>query len=130
MVEILQSPDDVLAVRVSGSPQRHELEDLIDRMLAALEQREVTHVFAEVSGLTGMELDGMTEHLRRSAPIMRQLRKFGRIAVVADQSWVRLATRLESALLPHVSYAVYKPEARDEAWRWAVEGAASPSQGR
>lgn len=46
---------------------------------------------------------------------------FGRVAVVADQAWVRIGTRLESALLPSISYHTYMPEERDQALAW-VEG--------
>jgi hypothetical protein len=34
---------------------------------------------------------------------------------------MRIATRLESALLPNISYRVCKPEERDEALAW-VQG--------
>ena len=40
----------------------------------------------------------------------RQLER--RVAVVADQVWIRALTRIESALLPHISYRVFKPEDR------------------
>jgi len=33
---------------------------------------------------------------------------------------VRVGTRVESAVLPHISYRTYMPEERDEALEWVV----------
>jgi hypothetical protein len=44
------------------------------------------------------------------------------VAVVADQAWVRAGTRIESALLPFVSYRVFMPAQRDEALAWVRSG--------
>lgn len=126
MLEYLPTPEDVIAVRVSGTIRRGELESMVDRLLRSLEERALTHVFVEVTQLAGMELEGLPEQVRRSLPVMGQLRKFGRIAVVADQSWVRWASRVESALLPFVSYEVCTPEEREGAWRWVLGEQASP----
>jgi hypothetical protein len=52
-----------------------------------------------------------------------KLSSFGRVAVVADQAWVRVGTRLESALLPNIRYRTYMPEERDEALAWVVGAA-------
>jgi hypothetical protein len=38
--------------------------------------------------------------------------------VVADQAWVRLGTRIESVLLPFISYRVFEPDQRNEALAW------------
>ena len=49
-----------------------------------------------------------------------KVRGKGRVAVVADQTWIRASTRLESALLPNISYRVYMPEERAEALAWVT----------
>lgn len=130
MLEYLPTPEDVIAVRIAGKVSREELESMIDRMLRSLDEGERTHVFVEVTQLAGLELEGMGEHLRRSLPVMGRLRKFGRIAVVADQTWLRWASRIESAVLPFVSYEVCTPEEREGAWRWVLgEQSSPPGQG-
>ena len=45
----------------------------------------------------------------------------GRVAVVSDQRWIRWATRIESALLPNISYEVFDLSERERALAW-VEG--------
>ena len=60
--------------------------------------------------------------MRRAMPLFGQLGRFGRAAVVADQAWIRAGSRIESALLPGISYMVVGPEGRDEALAWVIKG--------
>ena len=53
-------------------------------------------------------------------PLFGKLRHFGRVAVVADQAWMRWGTRIESALLPGITYRTFKPEHRAEALTWVT----------
>jgi len=59
--------------------------------------------------------------MSRAFPLFGKLDRFGRVAVVSDQPWMRVSSRLESAMLPNISYRVCKPEERDEALAWAFE---------
>jgi hypothetical protein len=61
----------------------------------------------------------MPHHFSRSFPLFGKLDRFGRVAVVADQAWVRVLTRFESAVLPYVSYRVYEPGERKQALDFA-----------
>ena len=56
----------------------------------------------------------------RALPLFGKLKSFRRVAVVADQAWIRAGTRIESALLPFISYRVFEPAQRDEALEWVV----------
>src|SRR3546814_7905782 len=56
--------------------------------------------------------------LRHVLHYLARLKQFGRIAIVTDQSWVRIASSIESALLPYVSYEVYPVAQRDRALAW------------
>ena len=44
----------------------------------------------------------------------------GRVAVVADQAWIRAATRIESVILPFISYRTFTPDQRQEAFAWVA----------
>ena len=58
--------------------------------------------------------------MSRALPLLGKLDKFGRVAVVADQGWVRAGSRLESAMLPNIKYRVYEPDERAEALAWVT----------
>ena len=121
MFGMIKTNDDVLAVRIEGKITGAELASIMDRLDATMAANETVHVYAETRSIDGIEISGLAAHIARAAPLFAKLGRFGRVAVVADQVWIRALTRIESALLPHISYRVFKPEDRGAALMW-VEG--------
>ena len=120
MLEIIDTEKDVIAIRVSGKIIGSDLDAIMDRLDGAMAAHDKVHVFVETKGIEGVELNGFPSYMRRAMPLFGKLDRFGRVAVVADQAWVRVGTRLESALLPSIRYRVYMPDERDEALAWVL----------
>ena len=121
MIELLESARDIVACRVSNEVTGSDLRLIMDRLDEAMSGEGKVHMFVETVSIQRIEMEGLPVHIQRAMPLLGKLNRFGRIAVVADQAWVRLGTRVESALLPFVSYQVFFPEQREEALAW-VEG--------
>lgn len=126
MLEFLPSENDVIAVRVSHKIRGADLDSMMDRLEPLLNRFDKVHVFVETQVIDGIELSGLPTYIARAMPLFTKLNRFGRVAVVADQAWVRLGTRVESLVLPFISYRVFEPEERDEALAW-VNGKGDPS---
>lgn len=124
MIEMIPSGGDVIALRVSGKITGNDLDAIMDRLDAVMASQDKVHLFVETQGIDGIELNGLPAYLNRAMELFGKLAMFGRVAVVADQAWVRAGTRLESALLPSIRYRVYTPNEREEALAW-VEGKAT-----
>ena len=122
MVEFIETPSDVLALRVANKITSEDLDAVMDRLDAAMDAHERVHIFVETHAIEGIELSGLPSYASRAMPLFGKLRRFGRVAVVADQAWVRVGTRLESAMLPFISYRTYMPDERAEALEWVVGG--------
>lgn len=122
MLEFEDSADDVLAVRVSGKILGEDLDAILDRLEQAMSKHSKINVFIESRGIDGLELSSLGRYTRRALPLFGALNRFGRVAVVADQSWVRWGTRAESAILPFISYRTYLPEDREAALAWVEDG--------
>ncbi len=120
MLEIIDSPDDVIALRVSQKITGEDLEKIMDRLDPLMGGDGKVHVFVETQGISGIEVSGLPAYVSRAWPLFGKLDRFGRVAVVADQAWMRAGTRLESAMLPNISYRTYMPEERDEALAWVM----------
>ena len=120
MHEFLKSPDDVLALKMSGTITGEDLDAIMDRTDAIMGSHDKVHIFLETEGVHGMQVSALPHHFSRAFPLFGKLDRFGRVAVVADQAWMRVATRLESAVLPNIRYRVYQPEERVEALAWAL----------
>ena len=127
MLEQLDSVDDVLAIKLSHKITGADLDQVMDRLDAIMNKHDKVHVFVETHGIEGIELTSLPGYMARSLPLLGKLNRFGRVAVIADQAWVRTGTRLESAMLPMISYRVFMPEERAEALAWVAGGSNSPS---
>ena len=124
MIQMIEAPGDVIALKIAGKITGEDLDRIMDRVDETMTAHETVHVFVETEGISGIELTAMPEHMRRAFPLFGKLSRFGRVAVVADQAWIRAGTRLESAMLPNIKYRTYMPDERDEALAW-VRGPAT-----
>lgn len=120
-IEILPSAADVIALRIRGRLDHDEMERMIDMIERSFAEHDKTHFFVEAIDFAGFELGRIGDYASRAWPILGKLDRFGRIAIVSDQAWLRAAARLESALLPKISYEIYDSSKREHALAW-VEG--------
>lgn len=121
MLNYLKSNDDVIACEIRGGLDHDELLELADRIDRATDREGQTHLFVAIDDVEGIDWSAVGEYLPRAVALLGKLRRFGRVAVVSDDGWVRGWTRLESALLPGISYEVYHSAERQRALDW-VEG--------
>lgn len=124
MLEFIPSREDVIATRMSGKITAEELGLYIDRLEDALERRPKTHVYAEMVDFRGLQMQDFGSHMRRGFDMLDRLDRFGRVAVVADQAWIRWLAKIESALLPMVSYRTFRLDERDRALAYVEGGSA------
>ena len=120
MHEFIDSSDDVIALQVSQKITGNDLQVIMDRLDDVMARHDKVHVFVETQSIDGIEVSSLPSYMARAMPLFGKLSSFGRVAVVADQAWVRVGTRLESALLPNIRYRTCMPEERDEALAWVI----------
>jgi len=120
MLEFLETSPDVIALRIGGKIEGADLNAIMDRLEPMLAQAGKTHVFVETQAISGIAIDGLAHYSARAMPLFGKLGKFGRVAVVADQAWIRWAAKFESAVLPNVSYRTFTPDRADEALAWVT----------
>lgn len=125
MHKILASASDIIAVELSYRITSADLDLIMDRLDQVIAAHNKVHVFVEIHAIDGVELSSLAPFTARATALLAKLNRFGRVAVVADQAWIRAGMRVESALLPFVSYRVFPPAETDRAFAW-VTGAADP----
>jgi len=128
MLDLLYSRPGVVAFRLSHKITGPDLKAILDRLDDEMAYHAKTHVLLETRAIDGIEISGLKSYVSRAMPLFGKLDRFGRVAVVADQAWVRLATRIESAILPSISYRAFTPDERDEAIAW-VDGEGAVAEG-
>lgn len=118
MLQWIESADDVLALAVTGTITGADLDAIMDQLDEVMGRHVKLHVFVETHAIDGIEVKAFPAYMARALPLFGKLDRFGRVAIVADQAWIRAGTRLESAMLPSISYRVFEPEQRDAALAW------------
>lgn len=121
MINVHSAGDGIIVLTTGGRLEQAELEQIATTVEHSLAANDQTHIYVEVKDLGGLELAALPTYLPRAAAMLKQLHKFGRIAVVTDEAWVRFLTKVESALLPGIRYETFLPHESAEALDW-VEG--------
>jgi hypothetical protein len=129
VLQIIPSAGDVIALKLDGRMSREALNQIADLVEASLESHTRTHVYVEVENFGGFDLRALGDYLPRAFRMLKKLDRFGRVAFVSDQRWLRWAAKLESALLPHISYETFESAERARALAW-VEGKLNPLHDR
>ena len=118
MITYIDSADDVIACSVRGGFTSAEVDALVSKVERELDTNARTHMFVEIDGIADVDWSVLAKQLPRALALLGQLDRFGRIAVVSDDPWIRLWTRAESALLPGISYELFRRRERDRALTW------------
>lgn len=121
MIEILETEPGVIALKISGRMRGEEFDELTTLVERSLEAHERTHVYIEIHDNFSFDVSAMAAYLPRGAAMLTKLERFGRIAIVTEERWIRWATKIESAVLPGISYETFDLVEHVQALAW-VEG--------
>lgn len=121
MMEILESEPGVIAVKFSGRMRGDEIDEVITLVERSIEEHERTHIYIEIHDNFSFDVGAMAAYAPRGAAMLTKLARFGRVAVVTEERWIRWATRIESAILPGISYETFELAEHVQALAW-VEG--------
>jgi len=83
------------------------------------------NLLVDVTALAGFTFGAVAIELAHIPSLIKWLYSLDRIAVISDEEWIRTAARLESALLPGITYQVYDDGEADAARAWVVGNAAT-----
>lgn len=92
----------------------------LDRMAAILDGTPKLDILADVRGSPSIALSAITEELKRLPLVFRMIRQIERVAIIADAPWVRLASKIEGAVIPGVHYEVYERHEAAHAREWLL----------
>jgi hypothetical protein len=126
MLDVLNAPDHVVALRVSGRVEEQDIERGIEAIEAALQSQDRLGILVEAE-ITGMAVGAFTKDLTYSLGKLRDLYRFSRVAVVTGQEWVRTITQVQDRILPFVDVRSFRPV---RAGGGDGVGCAAPSAGR
>lgn len=130
LTTLKKMPADVVAITIDGKIDAANIDRMIALVDAKLAKHPVIHIFAEYGDFEWPGASALRHGVRKGWHLFSKLKRFGRVAIVSDKRWLRIAARIESALLPHVQYRTFTVAQRDQSLDWVrgKEMAAQTSQ--
>lgn len=107
----------VVEVRVEGHVSNLELEDIMSRLRDDLEQHGKHRILEIIEDFTGIQPSAVWTDVRLGIPLANMV---DRVAVVADQGWIRAMTNL-GHFFTRAEIRSFEPSAAAEARSWINE---------
>jgi len=121
MIEILESPKHLIAMKVSGSVTAEDIDKAYKATDEALKSNERVSFFAEVDDSMGLTIEGALKDVWNGIGQLGRLGKYYRTAVVTDKGWIATMARVEGLVFSSIDVRVFEPAERSKALAWASE---------
>lgn len=122
MLEILDSPDHILAFKVSGTLDG----DAYDRLIAAVEAKLAQHrrigLYADATGFSDMTSEAVMKDLRYNLTKLGEWSRFPRAALITDKQWLKGLVAMLDPLFPQFDARSFAPGEEAQAMAWAAGG--------
>jgi hypothetical protein len=100
------SPRALEAV-VEGRVTKDDVREAFEQMETLMGNADKVDMLADVRAGVHIDLAAIGEEMRHLSLIGRMLGKMDRVALVADQGWIRAVGRIEAHILPGIDYRVF-----------------------
>jgi hypothetical protein len=121
MLEILDSPKHLVALRLSGGLTADDITRAYKASSDALKDSERISFFVEVDPSMALTLEGVVKDLVEGVNQIGKLRKYYRAALVTDKGWMAALARVEGLVFSSIDVRVFGHAERDKAFAWASE---------
>src|SRR4051794_35843120 len=114
MIEILESPKHLVAIKISGKITAEDIEKTYAATRDALKDSERVSFFAEITEKIGFTPEGLIKDLTEGIKHFGNLSKYYRAAVVTDKGWLGALARVEGLVFASIDVRVFAPVERDK----------------
>ena len=121
MIEYLQSPEYLVALKLSESLTADDVEKAYAVVEKALAENERISFFAEIAPSASLTWEGAIKDLSKGINQLGKISRYYRAAVVTDKGWLGALARAEGLVFSSIDVRVFSPEERDKALAWASE---------
>jgi len=121
MIEIINSPKHVVAMKVSGKLTAEDVEKAYQAADKALKDNERISFFGEITEKIGVTPEGLMKDVTEGIKQWGKLSRYYRAAIVTDKGWLGALARVEGLVFSSIDVRVFSPADRDKAFAWASE---------
>ncbi len=121
MIEILTSPDHVVALKLSGTLSGEDYDKIVAELEARLDRHEQIGVLVDLVGFKDFTFEAGAKDLQYGLRNLWHLKRFPREAVITDKEWVRALARIGDPIIPHVEVRTFEPGEGEMAMSWVSD---------
>lgn len=121
MIEILESPEYLVAMKLSGNLTADDVTKAYEATEKALKENERVSFFAEIEDSMNLTFEGLAKDLVNGVGQFGKLKKYYRAAVVTSKGWIGALARVEGLVFSSIDVKVFGLEDRNKAFAWASE---------
>ena len=124
--ERLDSPDHVIAIRLTGKVTGEDIAQYQEILDEKLQGDRPISLCVDVTGLEDMNFDAFTAGAKADFELLSHLGRFHRCAFVSDKEWPEAVVRYIDPIFPILELKVFGAEEREAAIAWAAEPKGEP----
>lgn len=121
MIEILESPKYLVAIKVSGNLTADDVKAAYKAVEDAFKDHDRISFFAEIEDSISITIDGLVKDFIEGISHFGKMSKYYRAAVVTDKGWIATMARFEGLVFSSIDVRVFETKERARAFAWASE---------
>ncbi len=129
MIEVEQIAPDAHRIVAMAEFRQDDAQRIVDFAKEQLDSGGGGSLLIDLTSMAGFSFSAITVELAHLPSVLRYAYKLDRIAIISDEDWIRSAARVESALMPGLTYEVYDEDEADTARAWVLGEEDSPHKG-
>ncbi len=118
MFNVFRVAADRVDLEIDGRLDREAMAALLDAFVERSADVGSGVLLVRIRDVDLPTLGAMAVELSRLPTLLRTVRRFARIAIVADAAWIRRVGELEGALIPGVDIRGFAPTDAGDAQAW------------
>jgi hypothetical protein len=128
MIEILDSPKHLVAMRLSGNITAADVAAAYNATEDALTKNDRISFYAEIEDASSLTIEGVAKDIFEGLGQICKLSRYYRAAVVTDKGWIANIARAEGVLFCMMDIRVFGTKEANKALAWASEEPKAPEQ--
>ncbi len=125
MFKVTRLADDRLDIELSGRLDSEEMKTALDELVAESENIDNGKMLYDIIEFNMPSMDAIAIELSRLPELFGLIKKYSRIAVLSDTSWIKKASELEGMLIPGLDIKAFDRNQRAEAEQWLASDGTS-----
>ena len=118
MFKVVKHDKNRLDIDISGKLDSNNMKVVLDELLSSAEDIKQGKILYRMENFDIPTLGAIGVEISRVPELFKFIRKFDRIAVLADKNWVKKVGEMEGALIPGLKIKAFDLDEKSEADKW------------